>query len=299
MIPLILCISLMACTLGGVAKKYVSDRYGERDDIRHLYNGACGIVAAVIFVIWGGLSAFSGYTLLLGAVFGIVITVQQLTNLKALECGPLSLTTVLISLSSLIPAVSGALFWNEAITWSQIVGMVLLVVCLFFSAEGEGEEKKTTLKWLLYCLFSFITNGLIGVMQKIHQSSAHAAELNEFLIVAFAVTFLYSAIAYLWSRSRRKKTDKTAGERKLTWPTVLVFLAAGVFLAVNHKLNLYLSGVLPSALLFPVLNGAGLVLTTLVAIIFFRERLSGRRWIGLAVGIAAVVFLCDPFALIA
>lgn len=297
-IPLIFMISLTACTLGGAAKKYVTNRYGDREDVRHLYNGACGVVAAIVFLLWGGFASLSGYTLWLGAAFGLIITVQQLTNLKALECGPLSLTTVLISLSTLIPAVSGALFWDEAITLPQIVGMVLLVVCLIFSVEGEGEEKKTTFRWLLYCLLSFISNGMIGVMQKIHQTSAHAAELNEFLIVAFAVTFLYSAAAWVWHRFRRQKREAAAAERKLNLPVVLVFIAAGLFLAVNHKLNLYLSGVLDSALLFPLLNGGGLVMTTLVALIFFRERLSVRRWIGLAVGIVAVVFLCDPFALL-
>lgn len=294
-IPIILCISLVACTMGGVAKKYLTDRYGDRADVRHLYNAACGAISAVIFLLWGGMTSLSWFTVLLGVAFGIVITVQQITNMRALECGPLSYTTVLISLSTLIPAVSGALFWDEAITFSQIVGMVLLVVCLLFSIDGRGEEKKTTVRWLVYCLASFITNGLIGVMQKIHQTSAYAAELNGFLIVAFAVTFLYSAAALGLHRIRRPAAEKETVRPAPGVPAVLMFVLGGVCLAVNHKLNLYLSGVVDSAILFPVLNGGGLVLTTVTALAFFRERLTVKRWVGLAIGIAAVVFLCNPF----
>ena len=62
-------------------------------------------------------------------------------------------------------------------------------------------------------------------------------------------------------------------------PMWLVWLAVGgVLQAVNHKLNLYLSGVMDSAVFFPIVNGGGLVLTTLLAVPLFRERLAGRQW---------------------
>ena len=79
-------------------------------------------------------------------------------------------------------------------------------------------------------------------------------------------------------------------------PMWLVWLAAGgVLQAVNHKLNLYLSGVMDSAVFFPIVNGGGLVLTTLLAVTLFRERLDGRQWVGLILGIVSVVLVCNPF----
>ena len=42
--------------------------------------------------------------------------------------------------------------------------------------------------------------------------------------------------------------------------------------------------------------GGGLVLTTLAAVLLFKERLSVKQWIGVAFGIISVVFLCNPFA---
>ena len=75
-----------------------------------------------------------------------------------------------------------------------------------------------------------------------------------------------------------------------------IMLASGVCVAVNNKLNLYLSGVMDSAVFFPIVNGGGLVLTTLAAVLLFKEKLSTKQWIGVVIGIASVVFLCDPFA---
>jgi drug/metabolite transporter (DMT)-like permease len=44
-----------------------------------------------------------------------------------------------------------------------------------------------------------------------------------------------------------------------------------------------------------VVNGGALVLSSLAAVIIFREKLSVRRWIGVAIGTESVILLCNPF----
>ena len=73
---------------------------------------------------------------------------------------------------------------------------------------------------------------------------------------------------------------------------MLVIIFRGICTAANHKLNLFLSGVMDSAVFFPLVNGGGLVLVTLSALIIFRERLSVKQWISVALGIASVLCLC-------
>ena len=74
-----------------------------------------------------------------------------------------------------------------------------------------------------------------------------------------------------------------------------IMIVSGVCVAVNNKFNLYLSGVMDSAVFFPIVNGGGLVLATLSAVILFKEKLSTKQWIGVILGITSVVFLCNPF----
>ena len=61
-------------------------------------------------------------------------------------------------------------------------------------------------------------------------------------------------------------------------------------------MNLYLSGVMDSAVFFPIVNGGGFVLATIAAVLLFKEKLSTKQWIGVVLGIASVVFLCNPFS---
>ena len=73
---------------------------------------------------------------------------------------------------------------------------------------------------------------------------------------------------------------------------IFLMLISGVCVAVNNKLNLYLSGVIDSVIFFPVVNGGGLVLTTLASLLIFKERLRAKQWIGILFGIASVLCLC-------
>lgn len=69
-------------------------------------------------------------------------------------------------------------------------------------------------------------------------------------------------------------------------------LLNGICFAVLNRLNLYLSGVVDSAVFFPIVNGGSLILTMIAAIVVFRERLTRKQWIGIVLGVLAVFFLC-------
>ena len=73
---------------------------------------------------------------------------------------------------------------------------------------------------------------------------------------------------------------------------IIIFsLICGVTTVVSNVLTLYLAGAMDSAVLFPVLNGGGLYTVTIVSVVFFKERLSARQWVGLVTGFAAIMIL--------
>ena len=301
-IPLTLGISMAAALATTLLRKPFSDKFGTSSLAKHIFNAGISFVAGVVLFCWGGFtfSPFSLFTIILGIAFGLVTAIQNITNLQAIALGPLSYTQVIVSLSTLIPALSGALIWGESLSIVQIIGMALLVVCLVLSVNKDSSGKKASVLWLVFCGIAFLFNGLIGVMQKWHQSSSHASELSTFLVVAFISSFLYSVISALIivirDRSRKKESDSASIIRDSFRPfMILMMLVCGGGAAINHRLNLYLSGVMDSAVFFPIVNGGGLILVTIFALILFRERLKPMQWVGLAAGIVSVVLLCDPF----
>ena len=297
----ILIISLAVALLGNIFRKYFSDKTDSNVFGGFLYNAVVFAVSAVVLVLWGGFGNTSWYTALLGLIFGVMIAINGVTYTFAIQSGPLSYTTVIVSFSTILTALSGMMFFNENISWAQVVGIILMIVSFVIAADNGKGQKRANLKWLLLCLAAFASQGGIGLMQKIHQSSAHKGELNSFLIIAFIVSAIASASVSACLYGKERGADGgLLGERgdkaRFAFLMITVMVLAGACMASNHKLNLYLSGVMDSAVFFPIVNGGGLVLTTLAAVLLFRERLSKKQWVGLLFGIASVVFLCNPFA---
>ena len=101
-----------------------------------------------------------------------------------------------------------------------------------------------------------------------------------------------SALTIYTSKKEKESLFAKTSEGKLDIVAICIPIALGVMSAINHRLNLYLSGVMPSAVFFPIVNGGGLVLTTLSAVLLFKERLGKRQWLGVALGVLSVLCLC-------
>lgn len=291
---LLLAGSMLAGLAGSVITKFLEMRFEQKDLMYHVYNAIMSAVCVVVFLLTGGLPSISLFTVLLGIAFGVVTALQRVFSLKAISIGPFSYTTVIGSLSMIIPALSGAIIWNEELPPIRLLGVALMVVCIICSVDFSKKGEKASGRWLLYTMLSFFCSGAIGVMQKWHQSSDCKDELNAFLIVAFAISFVFSLVRAAMIRKQTAAPAPKLWKHDLTVAVLLLTALSGVFVAVCNKVNLYLSGVIDSAVFFPVVNGGGLALALLASIIVFKERLSAKKWFGIAVGTVAVLVLCLP-----
>ena len=298
-IPLTLLLSLAATLGGGVAKKYYTEKVSTGLSTGFVFNAVSCLGATLVLLCWGGFGASSVFTTGLGILFGAVTAFQGIANIAALQVGPMSYTAVIISFSTLISALSGVAFFGESLGWIQGVGIAMMLGSFVLAIKKEKAEKKANFKWLALCLFTFAATGAIGIMQKVHQSSAYRDEMNAFLVTAFLSSAVFCAILAVWLKKREDcaaHTGERAARRRKIRRLLGMMLVSGVCIAVNNKFNLYLSGVMDSAVFFPIANGGNLILTALAAVVIFREKLSKKQWLGVVIGIVSVVLLCDPFA---
>ena len=286
----LLILSMSAALAGSIVRKIYTDKTAGSIRWIYLFNIVCSLLPCGILLVWDGLGNVSLFTVLLGSLFGLVTVAQTVFNLKALETGPMSYTTVICSFSTIISALSGAVFFGESLGATHIIGMVLMAASFLLAVNRQPGRKTAGIRWLVYCIITFVCTGGIGIMQKVHQSSVYREELNGFLVIAFAV----SAVASVPLLLTAPKGGKTAGS-KTAWLLAGCLVLSGVCVALNNKWNLYLSGVMDSAVFFPIVNGGGLILSALAAVVFFREKPTKLQWLGILLGIASVIFLCDPF----
>lgn len=256
----------------------------------HLMNFATMLVAALGLLLFAGFDAMpSIFTVLLGILFGILTMSGALFNMKAMSLGPVSYTQLICCSSMIIPAFSGAIFWNEDLSFGHIIAVFLLLACFFFSSETKGENRAATLKWLLFVILTFVCVGSIGITQKVQQTSSYKAESSWFLIIALITASVISLVLWLYETRGEKSSER----KEILNPKLIgMFLFIGFVIAFTNKVNLYLSGAMPSIIFYPLVNGGALILTMLAGFVIFKERLSKKQTLGMIFGFAAVILLC-------
>lgn len=292
---LLLAVSFVFNVATVIIKKLYNKTAPTGRESNWLYN-TCMSAACLIFILifsidpasaspFGAITDFSLASAGLGILFGILVLAQSYTYMWALEVGPFSYTSVIVSLASLIAALSG-IFFGESIDAFQYIGMGIMVFCIIFSTDKNNGGRRSSLKWLAIALISCLTNGFVGVMQKIHQSTEYRAQSAAFLLSAFAFMTVFSALIWLYER-------KKAGEERFdpSATQILFALGSGATFAVPHVANLHLAGAMPSAVFFPIVNTGGLILTLLAATLLFKERLTRLQWLGIVLGIISSLFV--------
>ena len=263
----------------------------------HIFNALSSLLSMatllVICLAASSLSRPSAYTLLLGIVFGLCTALCAVLNMQALESGPLSYTNVIVSCSMVIPALSGMVLFGEAVSFWQIIGILLMVISFVCAVDSKGSSSGTSLKWLLLCLGAFLFSGSVGVLQKVHQNSPHKEELRIFLDIAFGISAVFSSLSALFARKRGETVTVLSGHklRRL----LLCSILSGIGIALCNQINMYLAGAMDAIIFYPVVNGASMILTAAAGILLWKERLTKRQWFGLCMGGAAILLLCGIF----
>lgn len=265
--------------------KYESEQYS-------LNGGLCIVCSVAFFFLSGCRFDLSWYSVLLGVAFGLVSMGNSVLLAKAIRIGPFGYTSVIVNLSTALTALSGALFWNESLSLFKILGIVLMLACFFFAIDTEKDNgKKANTKWFILCLLALLTGALIGILQKIHQSSEYKSEIYTFLFVAFLTSAIISFCGYAVVRKGENRGDDCKPSKKDFLWFFVVLIICGMGTAGNNVLNLYLSGVTETAIFFPIVNGVPLLASLVVSFFVFGEKLKRKQLIGLLIGIVAIICL--------
>lgn len=253
-----------------------------------------GMIAAAL-AVWAVAvrPAFSAETLLYGAIFGAVFVVTLAAYYFAMQSGPLSYTSFFFSASMLIPSVAGLLFWKEPFRWNVGIGIVLFLAAFYFiTVLGGSKGGKVSRRWLVLCALTWACNGSLSIFMNLQQRSLKRANLpaepSQMMLVSFGVAFALALAVclFLGRKGEGLRADLPVMRRSLL-PIVLVAAGTGG----GNVLTSYLTGVVPSSYLFPVVQGSTMVLITLYSMLVLKEKINAAGKIGILIGACAIVFI--------
>ncbi|MBQ8351298.1 MAG: EamA family transporter [Clostridia bacterium] len=224
-------------------------------------------------------------TMLYGLGYGALMCLSMYAGFRALGLGPMSLTSLIVSFSVVLPLLYGLAFCHEELSLFKGLGLAALVVALIAANVGKGhasQQKTDYPKWIFFILLTFLSNGFCSVLQKQHQLLYPGLYLSEFMLFAMLVcmiVFLAIAAVQIKPNQLRALRGKRYG------------LLSGITNGLANYCTLALSGMENASVLFPAISAGTILLSLLCGMVIFRERLRAPHWLALGAGILAVVFL--------
>ncbi len=223
-------------------------------------------------------------------LYGIFFASATLFSAACFQCGPMSVTSVIGNSSVVIPVLYSCVVLKEDITAFQIAGLLLLLVTFSFGAAASRDDggKRVNVKWLVFLLIYFFSNGASAVVQKVYKLSANASDGNTYMSVAYMTA---AAILALSCLRKTAKEPKAPRDGKTVLLSVFLMLAAGLGSFIGNGVLMKLSTEIPAGVLYPFINGGLCVTVAVCSILLFREKMTLKKALTIFVGLAAVIIL--------
>ncbi len=291
MVAILLTLVILIITVQNICLKHFNIHFMKNEACYYLYNFYFTLVAAIILSFGLKFQGVSQITILLGITYGVLFVFTFYFFTKGLESGPYSFTNLMFSFSLIIPIFFGLILWNEKISIFQIIGLVLLLFTFYFgnaSTESDGANKKTNIKWFIYCLVAFIGNGFLMSTLKGQQMAMPGKEINEFIVIGFSSSSIVSII--LWAYKRHIKGESTSHLKDKKF--IYLFLIYAVALSGSTFLNSYLAGITPAVIQYPIMNGGIIIVAAIISVFVYKEKITQKKLIGLILGFISIILLC-------
>ncbi len=281
-----LLVSVFMNASASIFGKFFEKNNNELENGTKLYNCVQGLC---VFLVWGILYifdfSFDVQVLPYCLLFAICFTLAQIGIINALRYGPTTLTTLFISLSLIVTTIWGFIFWNTKITYLVVIGIILVVIAIYFCLyTSEKEQKKISWKWIIFVLMAFFGNAGCSIVQRTQQMQFDGHHKYMFMAVATLLSAIACLVIYLLSS---KKNSNKIFSKSVCFP-----IMAGICnVVLNLFVMLLVSSSLSPSLIYPVIGVGGLMIVTLTSIFVFKEKLKHQQWFGIIIGAIATVIL--------
>jgi len=284
-------ILLLVSLVFGTAKNISSKVSGKAfSGIRGLMkvNAATGILAVVVYLISGAdLSVIRDLGFIaLALLYGLLTLGSQSFYMLAVKDGSVSVCSLIYASCFIIPTVFSAFYSDESFSVTKIFGILLMLTSILM-VSYRTSDKKGGIHGILLAVCAMLCAGGVGIIQKVFADIFGKENTDGFLLYSFFFMLAISLVCLcVFGRGRKEKSTMAT--------TAVHYVCAGLLcssVVLANRMNIYLAGVLPGLLFFPVINGGTIIASAVMSHILFGERLSRLAISGILTGLSAMILI--------
>lgn len=263
-------------------------RIGEtriRNNISELaVNYAVCTMLSVVYTLNGdrGLSAFlkdgmGTNTLTLGLISGLFYVGSFLLFQYNIRMNGIVLPSTFMKLGVLIPVLMAVIVFGEKPGPMQTAGILLALAAIMILNTGSGEESVVTSPRALILLL--LIGGSGDAMSKVYEELGIEAFKSHYLMFTFISALVLCTLAALLKGQGLAKED------------ILYGCLIGIPNYYSARFLLLSLSYVPAATAYPTYSVGTILTVSAASVIIFREKMTKRQWIAVAVIIAALILL--------
>ena len=215
--------------------------------------------------------------LMISALSGISTSLFVVTWLISVRKSAYMMLDVFLMLGTLIPMMAGYIFFRENISSNQWIGFFILIIAVILMCSYNNSIKtKITPSSFLLLILCGCANGLTDFSQKMFVRELPDVPISVFNLYTYIFAVITLAVVYVFVSSNNKPQFE-----KVAWGKYVYILVMSVALIANSYFKTKAAAYLDSAQLYPLNQGAALILSTLMASVFFKEKLTVKCIIGI------------------
>lgn len=226
---------------------------------------------------------------LLSGVANATFTVSWLLSVHSMA---FMMVEVFVMGGSIIPLLLCAVIYKEKISVFQIFGVLLLLIAVYCMCTRDRTGKiGMAPRDLIPLLLTAVSSGLCDFSQKLFVKEAggvNTATFN-FYTYLFATVILLLALCFL--RLKSAKASKTKKENKVVIPILHYVVIMAVCLFLNVYFKTLAAGHLDAVLLYPLNQGCAVLLSLLMSMIIFKEKMNTKGFIGIGLSVIAMIII--------
>ena len=264
-------------------------RYGKKHAVGGMFFNAIISLAAMVFFFLtdkNGL-CFPKELWIYGIISALCFATGFYSMFLALRLGSFVATKMISSFSGIFPIVYGIAFLKEPADLFIYLGIALVFLSMFLmnyskkETEDSNEKKSFSMKWLICVLVTAVANGGIGILTRMQQIHFGGAYDNEFMILSFGGSFLFLLLLSL-----AQERDRMGYILKHGTPYGLL---TGLVNGSKNLINMFVYFYIPISLASPIRTGIELIMSFLISILLYKEKLTKLQLASVIIGAVALM----------
>ena len=278
---LLVILSVILLAFGFILQKVYQRRTADITEGGIDFSIIAAVFSIILLILTSGFSiSFTPFSAINAMIKSACCLAYTVIGFKIMKEGSVALYMLfLMSGGMLVPSVWGWIFLDEEPKLLHILGLAVILVSIILNNLGKEKLK---VKVLLMCCAVFVLNGFVSVFSKLHQVNTVYEMVPTLDYAMLSTVASLSMSLILKAVLSVKKANKVKEKLKFSPLPIIIVALYSVLGTFSSVLQLEGAKNLPASMLYPMITGGSIALTGVFALIFFKEKLSVRGWVSVA-----------------